>query len=85
MYLPQSIIDRIKGRTLPAPTFQAPVTTPFTEAQVQAIDRLWSRSYDGEPNIFAFRKRFDWHGTDHIGGRWCGMFVGIEKDGYTHT
>lgn len=32
-----------------------------------------------------FRKRFRWQIGGYIGGEWKGMFVGIERDGYTHT
>lgn len=32
-----------------------------------------------------FRKQFRWYFNEYIGGNWHGMFVGIEKDGYTHT
>lgn len=31
-----------------------------------------------------FRKGFHNYG-DYIGGPWKGMFLGIERDGYTHT
>ena len=59
---------------------------PFTLEQLNAIDHLWSRSPDGTADIYQFRKRFTWYDRmDYIGGKWCGMFIGIERNGYTHT
>lgn len=56
----------------------------ITRAQRQAIRRLHSRNADGAPDYRSFRRRFA-SGGGFIGGQWCGMFVGIEPDGYTHT
>jgi len=67
-----------------------------TRAQREAVWRLFESTY---PNIArfklgtptsrihyrAFRAGFRWRIGDYIGGEWKGMFVGIERDGYTHT
>ena len=43
-------------------------------------------------SYLSFRRRFRLHdyfgGSDkgaYFGGPWCGMFIGIEYDGYTHS
>jgi hypothetical protein len=61
---------------------------PITKAQRKAIYELYRRNPDGSPTYRHFRKRFT---PILLGGgslqidSWCGLFVGIEKDGYTHT
>lgn len=66
-----------------------------TRAQREAVWKLYEQTH---PNYAryrmssrtmryfyrGFRKNFVNYG-DYIGGQWKGMFVGIEKDGYTHT
>ena len=47
----------------------------FTGQRVKIPTAQWRR----------FRKGFRWGYGDFIGGEWKGMFVGIERDGYTHT
>ena len=66
----------------------------MTQAQKKAIFRLWERSHDGTKDFDEFAARFgpgigctaeqDRPG-DYVGGEWCGMYVGIETDGHTHT
>jgi hypothetical protein len=59
---------------------------PTTRAQRQAIKRLYERSVDGAATYREFRKRFRHYGLlDLYGGQWCGMFVGLETDGYAHS
>ena len=57
---------------------------PITREQRAAIYRLYQRSADNAPTYRAFRRRAI-PGWDCIMLQWCGMWCGIEKDGYTHT
>lgn len=67
----------------------------LTPEQEQALERLYERSADGASTFEEFAERaqpmigwVDWaspHGNGCIIVGWCGMFVGIETDGYTHT
>jgi hypothetical protein len=56
----------------------------MTPAQVEAVGKLYARSADGSLNRHAFFQRVSDYG-DYCGLGWCGMFMGIEKDGYTHS
>lgn len=64
-----------------------------SRAQREAMLKLWRRV--GENALFwpvgvpirsyrPFRKQFVNHG-DFIIGPWCGMWIGVERDGYTHS
>ena len=59
----------------------------MTSEQTIALEKLYSRSSDGCATFEEFEQR----AQPMIGGDgciivgWCGMFVGIEADGYTHT
>lgn len=57
-----------------------------TRAQRKALYRLYNRNAAGFNTYRAFRLTvmpgLDKH---YVGVLWCGMFVGIEQDGYTHT
>jgi hypothetical protein len=60
----------------------------MTPAQVEAINKLYRRSHDGSKDRREFFTRIQecGIGSDRFAGiKWCGMFVGIEPDGYTHT
>ena len=65
---------------------------PTTREQREAILRLFRRDWPDHPwsqfpnnrTFRAFRSRFRKYG-DYIGGEWHGMFIGIERDGYTHS
>ena len=60
----------------------------MTDAQYDAVNKLYSRSADGSADRCEFFKRIQdcGIGSDRYAGiNWCGMFVGIEQDGYTHT
>ena len=70
------------------------MNTQITRSQREAVKRLYDRSPDGAVSYLAFRRRFRLCtvgvGTfgifgDYIGGAWCGMFIGIETDGHTHS
>ena len=65
------------------------MNTKITRSQREAIKRLYDRSPDGEVSYLAFRRRFRLYcigsAGEYIGARWCGMFIGVEYDGYTHS
>jgi len=56
----------------------------WTDEQQATVIRKYEQNPDGAENILDFAGRFRNYG-DYIGGIWCGMFLGIEKDGYAHT
>ena len=56
----------------------------LNSAQVEAINRVFARNPDGAENRPAFFARVENYG-DYVGFEWCGMFLGVEKDGYTHS
>ena len=58
---------------------------PLTRQQREAVLKLYQRNSSGAASYLQFRRRFRWYYGDYIGGGWCGMFIGIELDGYTHT
>ena len=57
-----------------------------TRKQREAIARLWARTEE-RPPYRRFRRAVS--GTFGMDGAvvvpWCGMFVAIERDGYSHT
>ena len=66
----------------------------MTQAQKKAIFHLWRQNRDGTKNLDEFIARFrpgvgstaeQNKPGDYVGGGWCGMYVGIETDGHTHT
>ena len=60
----------------------------MTDAQVEAIRKLYKRSPDGARDCYEFFTRVTHSGVGsdrYAGINWNGMFVGIETDGYTHT
>jgi hypothetical protein len=56
----------------------------MSPAQVDATKRLYARGEDGSKTREEFWTRVENYG-DYAGIQWCGMFLGIEKDGYTHS
>ena len=59
-----------------------------TKKQQKAIKKLFDRNSDGSGSFLQFRRRAKQCGVasdNYMGINWCKMFVGIEKDGYTHT
>jgi len=57
-----------------------------TKAQQQALLALWKRTSGTTlyPSFIRFRRNAYWSfGVLLV--PWCGMYVGIEPDGYTHT
>ena len=55
-----------------------------TKKQRIALKRLYLRGTGIEESYLAFRRRVQ-QGFDCLMVEWCGMFVGIETDGYTHS
>lgn len=52
--------------------------------QCRAVLRKYRHNPDGTTTISSFFSRVIDYG-DYVGLSWCGMFLGIEKDGYTHS
>lgn len=61
-----------------------PVPEWMTPDQAESVERLFARSSDGSNTLVEFFARVENYG-DYCGLLWCGMFIGIEKDGYTHS
>ena len=59
----------------------------MTAQQVEAVSKLYTRNADGALNQAHFftRVRLECAGHGACGLWWCGMYVGVELDGYTHT
>ena len=55
----------------------------LTRDQRKALKRKWDRDNQGLSYI-QFRRTVV-HGYDCIMVPWCGMWLGIETDGYTHS
>jgi hypothetical protein len=60
------------------------------EAIYVLFRRIYDISYESPAQLWrryrAFRRGFTWgFGGEYIGGQWCGMYVGIELDGHTHS
>ena len=60
---------------------------PITKAQRRAVKRVYDRDPDGSRSYREFRRRVipTFYGDDVIMLHWCGMWLGIETDGYTHS
>ena len=56
-------------------------------AQRLALLRVWLRGDSGFDSYLQFRRTVQPGPifTDCIMVRWCGMWLGIEKDGYVHS
>lgn len=58
----------------------------LTKAQRAALKRLYDRSSDGSTCYLQFRRRARLNTMmDCVMIRWCDMWMGIERDGYTHS
>jgi len=55
----------------------------ITREQKIAIKRLYDRNSVGV-SYLQFRRSIK-RGYDCLMVEWCGMWIGIEKDGYTHS
>lgn len=56
----------------------------LTRKQREAVLRKYRQDPDGAKSYREFRKRAV-QGFDCIMMQWCGMWIGIELDGYTHS
>ena len=58
-----------------------------TRAQREALSKLYSRDTSGHENYLSFRRSlmFSVPAGDYVAVMWCGMYVGIETDGHSHT
>lgn len=61
------------------------MTKPFTKAQRVALHGLWARNGQGLSYIAFRRKAYNSSLLGCVMAPWCGMMVGIERDGYTHS
>lgn len=57
----------------------------ITKEQQRSLKVLWERSRDGSKSYLDFRRRVHILFGDCAMIHWCGMWVGIETDGYRHT
>jgi len=58
----------------------------LTDAQQQAVRRLYRRNPDGSDTLAIFAKRVHQDPIlDCIMIYWCRMWIGIETDGHTHS
>ena len=62
------------------------VTEEQLDIVMAAVKKLFARDSDGARDADELRSRFIY---DHLGGcfggQWCGMYIGIELDGHTHS
>ena len=58
--------------------------TKLTEQQKLALYRIYSRDWNKPDSYLAFRRTVQ-QGFDCIMVPYCGMWLGIETDGYTHS
>jgi len=58
----------------------------INKAQQLAVKRKYLQNPDGAKSYLEFRRRvspsFD---DDYVMMKWAGTYIGIEKDGYTHS
>ena len=58
----------------------------LTKEQRKALYRKYLQDPDGAKSYRDFRRRVGiGFGDEYIIIPWCGMYVGIERDGYAHT
>jgi hypothetical protein len=56
----------------------------LTKEQRKAVYRKYLHNPDGAQSYREFRNRIE-PGWGYVGLQWCGMFLGIERDGHTHS
>lgn len=61
------------------------MSPPTTRAQREAVARKFAQDPDGSPTYRAFRARARPGFDGVLMLQWCGMWLGIERDGYTHS
>jgi hypothetical protein len=58
----------------------------MTKDQMRALHRVYLRDTSVAPSYLAFRRRAYYsHINECVMIQWKGMWLGIEKDGYTHS
>jgi hypothetical protein len=58
----------------------------LTRAQRESVYRKYTANADGATSYRAFRRRLrPAIGLDCVMLPWCGMWLGIETDGHTHS
>jgi hypothetical protein len=57
--------------------------TPITRKQREALRRIWARGADDR--TYRQIRRDVVQGHDCLMLEWAGMWLGIERDGYTHS
>jgi hypothetical protein len=58
----------------------------MNEKEAASCHQLWTRNADGCGTFAQFQARFAYDRLNGCWlGQWCGMTMGIEKDGYTHS
>jgi hypothetical protein len=61
-------------------------TAAFSQEQHDALAKLYERSADGATSYAQFASRAVYsYVMDCVMVPWCGMQIGIERDGYTHS
>lgn len=55
----------------------------LTREQRQSLFKVWSRDSQGM-SYLQFRRTVQ-RSMDCVMVKWCGMWLGIERDGYTHS
>ena len=59
---------------------------PLTREQREALLRVYKRDWEDKPaSYLAFRRTAYNSHMDCVMVPWCGMWLGIEPDGYTHS
>ena len=62
------------------------ITREQLDLVMGAVKKLFKRSNDGARDVEELWSRFDYdHLGEYFGGQWCGMYIGIELDGHTHS
>ena len=63
------------------------VAMRLTKAQQRSVLRKFQENPDGHPSYRSMRRScipdFGWNDTAML--NWCGMWIGIEPDGHTHS
>ena len=59
----------------------------LTKAQRKAVYRKYLHNPNGAQSYREFRNRIEpgFGDNSYVGLMWCGMFIGIERDGHTHS
>ena len=62
------------------------MTKPLTKEQRIALFRIYQREWNAKPATYlAFRRTASQSYMGCVMVPWCGMWLGIEPDGYTHS